>query len=105
VRLLELTGEQLRQRLAAGWRPWLVHVGTVDEFAEAHLPGAVRLPDLDHLLPLLETGDPVVLYGAGADHDRVTEWAGASTAHTTDLLWHYAEGLAEWTAAGGPVEP
>jgi hypothetical protein len=83
VNLPELSGEQLRQRLAAGWRPWLVHVGTADEFAEAHLPGAVWLPHLEHIIPLLRTGDPVVLYGAAAAYDRDADLAGVLDSHTS----------------------
>jgi rhodanese-related sulfurtransferase len=105
VKLPELSGEQLRQRLAAGWRPWLVHVGTADEFAAAHLPGAVWFPHLEHLIPLLQDGDPVVLYGAGAAHGRGSDLSSVLTSHASDHLWHYAEGLAEWQAAGHPLEP
>jgi rhodanese-related sulfurtransferase len=105
VTLPELTGKQLRQRLAAGWRPWLVHVGTASEFADAHLPGAVHLPAPEHLIPLLETGDPVVLYAVHADRERVVAWVDATGTHGNHLLWHYVEGLAGWMAAGFPVEP
>jgi hypothetical protein len=105
VRLRALTGRELRQRIDDGWRPWLVHIGPAHAFARAHLPGAIWVAGLDQLLPLLEAGDPVVLYGAGEADDLPRGWRPQLLAHATGPLWHYRGGLTEWREAGAPLEP
>jgi len=105
VTLPELTGPQLRQQLADGWKPWLVHLGTSDEFATAHLPGAVHLPTPAHLAALLRDGDHAVLYGTHPASNLVADWSHTVGDDGQDRLWHYPGGLVEWTAAGFPTEP
>jgi hypothetical protein len=105
VTLTRLTGDQLRGRLDAGWRPWLVHVGAAEEFARAHLPGAVWVADVELLRTLLDTGDPVVLYSAGQDDGLIEEWSATLPTDHGRSLWHYRGGLAEWRAVGAPLEP
>jgi rhodanese-related sulfurtransferase len=105
VTLPRLTGHQLRDRLEAGWRPWLVHVGPADEFARGHLPGAVWIAGVEQLLTLLDTADPIVLYGAGPNDELIEAWSETLLADPGPPIWHYRGGLAEWRNVGAPLEP
>jgi len=55
--------EHLKHELASGQRYQLIDVRTPQEFAEAHLPGAVNVPmeEVDGRLGDLHTHDPVIL--------------------------------------------
>jgi hypothetical protein len=98
-------GPELRRRLDTGWRPWLVHVGPVDGFARAHLPGAMWIAGVDQLRPLLDAGDPVVLYPSNEDLRLLREWSRQLAATPSGSVWLDTGGLNEWRAAGRSTEP
>ncbi|MFA9429946.1 rhodanese-like domain-containing protein [Egicoccus sp. AB-alg2] len=97
-------GPELRRRLAAGERLWLVHAAGPVSFRSAHLPGAVAFPDDRHLERMLRRDDHVVVYGESHDDLRSRELAAGLHARGYRHARWYAGGLTEWRASGAPVE-
>lgn len=101
-----IAGPELRRRLATGWRPWVVHIGPVDGFTRAHVPGAIWVAGVEQLRPLLDAGDPVVLYpSSGDDLTGLHEWSLQLPATAGGTVWLYTGGLEEWRDAGHATEP
>ncbi len=94
----------LRARLAAGERMWLVHAAETVNFRFAHLPGAVAFADADQAATFLRPTDTIVVYGVDrtcrTSRTLAAELSRRGFAHVT---W-YADGLDGWMAAGGNVE-
>lgn len=103
---LPIEGPELRRRLNTGWKPWLVHIGPVEGFTRAHLPGAMWVAGVEQLRPLLDADDPVVLYPSSRDDLRpLHEWGRQLVAAPCRSLWLYPGGLDEWRATGHATEP
>ncbi len=95
---------QLRARLAAGRRPWLVHAAEAMSFRSSHLPGAVAFGEAEQAAAFLRADDVIVVYGfdgaCRTSRALADELSERGFAHVS---W-YAEGLEGWLAAGGQVE-
>ncbi len=95
---------QLRARIAAGQRLWLVHAADAAPFRNAHIPGALAVTDADQAAAFLRPDDTIVVYGLDAtcrtSRRLATELSRRGFA---DVAW-YAGGLEAWLAAGGSIE-
>jgi rhodanese-related sulfurtransferase len=80
------------------------------DFAAGRIPGAMSLPvsDLDNHLPalagLLTPEQPILVYCSGAECEESLELGRFLIASGYTNIALFAGGMAEWTAAGHPVE-
>lgn len=103
-----ITLDQLRARLESGDPVTLVEALPPMYHAEQHLPGAINIPHdrVDELAPgLLPHRDAEIVVYCASGPCRNSGIAAARLAALgyTDVS-DYAEGKAEWIAAGLPVE-
>lgn len=76
-------------------------------YAQRHLPGALNLTieELDRVSTVLPDHEaPIVVYSTDASCGRAPELAEALTAAGYRNVRRYSEGIADWAAAGLPLE-
>jgi polyisoprenoid-binding protein YceI/rhodanese-related sulfurtransferase len=105
-----INGDETRNLLAAGDAPILIDIHPGEYFAEQHLPGACNacvyeVTFLDQVRALTTDPDrPIIVYGSSsrslASEKAVEKLAEAGYKN----LYNFAGGLAEWEAAGLPLE-
>lgn len=98
--------EELRRLLDAGAQ--LVEVLPSEEYAEAHLPGAINIP-LGQLTPEraaeeLDRSRPIVTYCYDTQCDMSPRAAWRLESLGFGDVYHYAPGKAGWMGAGLPIE-
>jgi len=82
----------------------------LEGFREGHIPGAISVPSersgaLDDVVTrLLESGRPAVVYCQGMECDEAHLLAARLRRAGVEKISVFAGGLAEWKAAGYPVE-
>jgi rhodanese-related sulfurtransferase len=88
------TSQDIRLVMAVG--PW--------EFRAKHIAGSLGFPSPRYALGALRHDDEIILYAN--DHHRVNTAAAYSAlrVHGYRNVWCYLGGLADWEAAGYPVE-
>ena len=102
--LVPLGREELRRRMEAG-EVTLLDVRPPEEYAAGHPPTATSVPleALPGLLAQLPRDKPVVAYCRGPYCVFAIEAIETLRAHGFDAF-HLADGVAEWRAAGYPIE-
>ncbi len=99
-----ITREQLKAKLDANQDVQLVMVVGPWEFRAKHIPGSLGFPSPRCALRELQRGDEIVVYAN--NHHRVNSAAAyhALSDHGYRNVSWYLGGLADWEAAGYPVE-
>jgi rhodanese-related sulfurtransferase len=99
-----ITREQLRAKLDANQDVQLVMAVGLWEFRAKHIPGSLGFASPRHALRNLQRDAEVVVYAN--NHHRVNSAAAyhALVAHGYRNVSCYVGGLADWQAAGYPVE-
>ena len=97
--------DEVQRLLSAGAQ--LLEVLPREEFAEAHIPGAVNIP-LDELTPettaQLDRGRAVITYCYDTQCDMSPRAAWRLESLGFGSVYHYAPGKADWMGAGMPIE-
>jgi len=106
-----MNARELHLLLHAAQPPTLLHVLPPEIFAAIRIPGSVNacvfeMTFLDQVAALgLDPAAPLIIYGAGEGSlDAPTAAAKLRAAGLFPQLQIFAGGLAEWTAAGFPLE-
>jgi rhodanese-related sulfurtransferase len=99
-----ITREQLKAKLDADQDVQLVMAVGLWEFRAKHIPGSLGFASPRHALHKLQRGAEIVVYAN--NHHRVNSAAAyhALIAHGYRNVACYVGGLADWEAAGYPVE-
>jgi rhodanese-related sulfurtransferase len=99
-----ITREELRAKLETSQDIRLVMAVGPWEFRAKHIPGSIGFPSPRYALAALRHADEVILYAN--NHHRVNTSAAyrALRAHGYRNVRCYLGGLADWEAAGYPVE-
>ena len=95
---------ELSARRASGTAPVVIDVRTPEEYAAAHIPGALNIPFDQVAKRISEVDAPhgVALYCMVGPRARKGEAALLDAGYTSVL--HLEGGLAAWQAAGFPIE-
>ena len=96
--------EELKARLDANDDLKLVMVVGPWEFRASHIPGSVGFPSPRAALHELGRDDQIILYANNHYRINTTAAAAALAAHGYRNVRTYPGGLADWEAAGYPVE-
>jgi rhodanese-related sulfurtransferase len=100
--------EELEAALAGDAPPTLVEALPAAYYEEGHLPGAINIDhgDVERLAPELlpDRSAPIVTYCAGVTCPNSAIAAAKLAAMGYEDVRAYAEGKADWIAAGLPVE-
>ena len=97
---------ELAERIEAGSAPTILDVRTRDEYADAHIPGAINIPvdELADRLPELDAahGDEVVVHCRSGRRAMLAEQILSEAGYTRllDLEGH----MQAWTQGGYPTE-
>jgi rhodanese-related sulfurtransferase len=99
-----ITREELRAELELNQDIRLVMAVGPWEFRARHIPGSLGFPSPSYAMGALRTDDEIILYAN--DHHRVNTSAAyqALRLHGYRNVRCYLGGLADWEAAGYPVE-
>jgi rhodanese-related sulfurtransferase/CBS domain-containing protein len=101
----EIDRDHVQQLMAQGAQ--LVEVLPAEEYAEAHLPGALNLPlkNLNHkTVEQLERERPVIVYCYDFQCDLSPRSAARLESLSFKYVFDYAAGKRDWFAAGLPME-
>ena len=99
-----ITSQQLKTKLATGQDIKLVMTVGGWTFRSRHIPGSLGFPSPCCALRELGYDDEIILYSTGQHRQDVVAAFEALTAHGYRNLRCYVGGLADWEAAGYPVE-
>jgi rhodanese-related sulfurtransferase len=105
---LEITPQELRDRVAAGERIVVVDVREPEEFALTHMDGSVAIPmgsipsELQRLEALADEGELAVLCHHGVRSLNVTAWL---RQHGIDNCRSVAGGIDRWSVEIDPSVP
>jgi len=99
-----ITREELRAKIETRQDIRLVMTVGPWEFRAKHIPGSLGFPSPRYALGALRHDDEIILYAN--NHHRVNTAAASSALrdHGYRNVWCYVGGLADWEAAGYPVE-
>jgi rhodanese-related sulfurtransferase len=99
-----ITREELKAKLDANRNIKLLMAVGPWEFRARHIPGSIGFPSPRYTLYELQHDDEIILYAN--DHYRVNTAAAydALVAHGYHNVRSYLGGLADWEAAGYPVQ-
>jgi rhodanese-related sulfurtransferase len=99
-----ITREELKATLDANDDSKLVMVVGPWEFRARHIPGSLGFPSPRSALAALDRDDQIILYANNHHRVNTTAAAAALRAHGYRNVRSYPGGLADWEAAGYPVE-
>lgn len=99
-----ITREELKTTLDANDDSKLVMVVGPWEFRARHIPGSLGFPSPRSALNALDHDDQIILYANNHHRGNTTAAAAALWAHGYRNVRSYPGGLADWEAAGYPVE-
>jgi rhodanese-related sulfurtransferase len=99
-----ITTEELKAILDANDDIRLVMAVGPWEFRARHIPGSVGFPSPRTALNALDRDDQIILYANNHHRMNTTAAAHALAAHGYRNVRAYPGGLADWEAAGYPVE-
>jgi rhodanese-related sulfurtransferase len=99
-----ITREELKATLDANHDSKLVMVVGPWEFRARHIPGSLGFPSPRSALAALDRDDQIILYANNHHRINTTAAAHALDAHGYRDVRCYPGGLADWEAAGYPVE-
>ena len=99
-----ITRAELKATLDANDDSKLVMVVGPWEFRARHIPGSLGFPSPRSALAALDRDDQIILYANNHHRVNTTAAAAALTAHGYRNVRSYLGGLADWEAAGYPVE-
>jgi rhodanese-related sulfurtransferase len=99
-----ITREQLKTTLDANDDSKLVMVVGPWEFRARHIPGSLGFPSPRSALAALNRDDQIILHANNHHRGNTTAAAAALRAHGYRNVRSYPGGLADWEAAGYPVE-
>ena len=99
-----ISAAELHQRRESGAAPLVIDVRTPEEYASAHIPGAVNIPFDQVAQRIAEIDAPhgIALYCMVGPRARKGESALLAAGYET--VFHLEGGLAAWQADGLPVE-
>lgn len=104
-----ITAENVRRKLSAANRPFLLHVLPAEHFSACRIEGAANVCTyetafVDHVRELVS--DPaaeIIVYGEGVPSLDSEDAASKLLAAGYANVWNFRGGLREWRAAGLPV--
>jgi rhodanese-related sulfurtransferase len=99
-----ITREELKATLDANDDSKLVMVVGPWEFRARHIPGSLGFPSPRSALAALDRDDQIILYTNNHHRGNTSAAAAALRAHGYRNVRSYPGGLADWEAAGYPVE-
>jgi rhodanese-related sulfurtransferase len=99
-----ITREALKATLDANDDSKLIMVVGPWEFRARHIPGSLGFPSPRSALAALDRDDQIILYANNHHRGNTTAAAAALRAHGYRNVRSYPGGLADWEAAGYPVE-
>jgi rhodanese-related sulfurtransferase len=99
-----ITREELKATLDANDDSKLVMVVGPWEYRARHIPGSLGFPSPRSALAALDRDDPIILYANNHHRVNTTAAVAALRAHGYRNVRSYPGGLADWEAAGYPVE-
>jgi rhodanese-related sulfurtransferase len=99
-----ITREELKATLDANHDSKLVMVVGPWEFRARHIPGSLGFPSPRSALAALDRDDQIILYANNHHRINTTSAAHALDAHGYRNVRCHPGGLADWEAAGYPVE-
>ena len=96
--------EELKSALDSGTDVKLVMAMHETHFEQAHIPGSVQLFSVEQAGELLDPGDHIIVYcsHSACPASSVVAQKLIDAGHTQ--VRHYPGGLADWHAAGYPLE-
>ncbi len=96
--------DELRAKLAAGENFWLVMALGEWAFRAMHIPGSVHFPTIEAAIEALGRDDEIVVY-CSDEACVASEFAYRGLVdHGFGNVRRYRGGLADWKAAGYPLE-
>lgn len=99
-----ISRRQLRSELAAGRDIRLVMSVAAWTFQAQHIPGSLHFDKPQDAFRVLDPDDDIVVYCSGPDSRASIEACRQLTARGYRRVRRYAGGIADWTAAGLPLE-
>lgn len=99
-----ISRRQLRAELAAGRDIRLVMSLGTWAFQAQHIPGSLHFDSPPDAFHVLDPDDDIVVYCSGSDSRASIEAYRQLTARGYRRVRRYAGGIADWTAAGLPLE-
>lgn len=106
--VLTITRDELKEKIIRGDKFYLVEVEPAEREAQEHIPGSLRLP-LDEIREqarqvLLNRSAELVFFCQHEDCACAKEAVDEFSSMGYESILHYSKGVADWAAAGYPVE-
>ena len=99
-----ITRDELKRKLDTNENFKLVMALAPHAFTLMRIPGSMLLSGSEHAFEDITTDDEIVLYCAGADSPASQIAYDLLTERGYKYVYRYAGGLADWAAAGYPLE-